>query len=141
MISKLGTDNTLLNHNIPSHNDYPNDFVIWLAIAPFRKLGPKNIYAPDARLYAEYGGPLVQIGYGYGYMKMVRVGSQTWNMPLYNLYVYQPICKLHRINMSDLFLSYLHLSLNPYLIYISKKPHIRSQDVGTIAFQLAKRGI
>lgn len=129
----------LLRYPIPNSIDYPNDFLFWYGIAPRRYFG-KNKVPMTAQLYTDYYGNLVHIGYGIGYMQELRKKKQNYFNIYYNLHLYIPLLRLHRIPPTDLYTQFLNVSLDPYYIYIS--PTINHNDTapGTIAVQVQKTG-
>lgn len=89
-----------------------------------------------AQLYTDYFGNLVHIGYGIGYMKELTKKRQNYFNIYYNLHVYIPILRLHRIPPAILFTQFLNLSLEPYFLCIS--PDSDHNMRGTIAVQVQK---
>lgn len=127
-----------MTYKLPDYHNHVNDYIVWLGVSAMRK--PKtSVYYLDTDLYATQGNKRILIGCASAYMERAKSGIQEYNRPLFNLFLYKPNLDLYRLRLEELYMQYLHISYDPYYLYISLMPHPRNQDAGTILYQMVKR--
>lgn len=129
-------------HTIPDYHTQPNNFIVWLGISPLRMASTRTYNYTDTNLFCDNRGKRVHIGNATAYSEnYYKSGNQAWTRPKYNLFLYMPLIRLYRVNTHELFTNYLHVSKDPYYVYINHFQPDANNNPGSIIFQAQKHGI
>jgi len=124
-------------HTLPDYSTNSNEYIVWIGIMPSRYTKNKFIYS-DAPLFSNLTKRKLHIGFTSTYMCRYRTGKSYTDKPLFNLYIYRPLLDLYRIHMEELYIQYLHISYDPYYLFIDSMAYDTKNGVGPILYQITK---
>lgn len=124
-------------HDIPEYMTCPNDFIVWLGIAPRRYMSTRVFNYTPTNLYCDARGRHVHIG-NVGVYHDEMIPGRNLTFPRFNLFIYIPLTKLYSIRIHELYTNYLHVCKDPYYVYLNHQSPERNYDVGTIQYQIQK---
>lgn len=125
-------------HQLPEYSTNSHLYHSWIGIQPQRKTKNNFIYS-DAPLYSNLTKRKLHIGFCSSYMYRYRTETSFANHALFNLYIYKPLLDLYRIRQEELYMQYLHISYEPYYLFIDTMAFSQQDAIGTILYQITKR--
>lgn len=124
-------------HQLPDYSSNSKDYIVWIGIQPSRCTKNTFIYN-DAPLYSNITKRKLHIGFTSSYMYQYKIKDKYTHKPLFNLYLYKPLLDLYRIRMEELYIQYLHISYDPYYLFIDSMAFAPNNTVGPILYQITK---
>jgi len=125
-------------HELPEYATHSQDYHVWVGIQACRRTKNSFVYK-DAPLFSNVTGRKLHIGFISSYMYRYKTATSVAHQPLFNLYLYKPLLDLYRLRMEELYIQYLHISYEPYHLFIDSVPYTVDRSHGTILYQITKR--
>ena len=124
-------------HKLPEYTSAVNDYTVWLGIQPSKHTKNSFLYM-DAPLFSNLTKRKLHIGFSSVYMYKYKTDYGQLNRPLFNLYLYKPLLDLYRMRQEELYMHYLHISYDPYYLFIDSATYDQQNATGSILYQMTQ---